>query len=202
MRLLLQILALAVAGAANAQGTFEAIVVNFSSDTALFMQGTAGWTFQPTTNISVTELGAFNYLLSGQDAIPVGIWTAGGTLIASNSITTNSPVLNQTRYQSITPVPLNPGQTYHIGAFVNGVISPNILGNGLGDFAPGPGILIGGYAVGTNGFSFPSPIPGGAGYILQAPNFRYTGNVPEPAAFAFLCLGTLALVLWPAGRRC
>jgi len=42
----------------------------------------------------VTALGSFDYLVSAQGPIAVGLWTADGTLLASTTITTGSTLAN------------------------------------------------------------------------------------------------------------
>src|SRR4051812_22841725 len=69
-----------------------------------YANGTAGWTFQPAIAISVTSLGCFDYIASGQSPIYVGLWGSDGSLLASNTITASSPLFDITRYEPITPV--------------------------------------------------------------------------------------------------
>src|SRR5438552_13803075 len=133
MKILLQIAALALVLTAKAQGNSEA-VLNFSSSLAGSVNGTAGWSFQPLSSITVTGLGAFNYIVANQGNIAVGLWNSAGALLASNTITASSGLTNQTRYESITPVLLDSGSTYHLGAFAlnSGTILVNVVSPDLG----------------------------------------------------------------------
>src|SRR5215470_11768968 len=99
---------------ASASKATEGILSYVGSDGG-FVVGTAGWTFQPLTPISVTSLGCFDYILNANSQSPmsVGLWADNGTLLASNSVTASSPLVDQSRYEPITPVTLTPGLTYH-----------------------------------------------------------------------------------------
>src|SRR5664279_2281405 len=120
MKFLLSLAALAVTCTGLAQGTSEAIV-NYSDSISSFGIGsTAGWTFQTTTPVNATALGCFARVFIDNptiNSIEVGLWNNSGALLASNSITPSSQVTGQSLYQSITPVLLNPGETFHIGAY-------------------------------------------------------------------------------------
>src|SRR5690242_17720371 len=107
MKRLLQVLAVAVACSASAQGNFEAIN-NYSSPNPIVATstGTVGWSFQPTTDINLTALGCFNYIVSAQGTTFVGLWSDTGSLLASNAITQASSLVNQSRYEFVTPVSL------------------------------------------------------------------------------------------------
>ena len=194
--MLLQIAALALVSTAIAQGNSEA-VQNFSSPTSGSLNGTVGWTFTTMNSLSVTGLGAFNYVVAGQGSIEVGLWADNGTLLASNTITVTSGFTNQTRYESIQPVLLVPGNIYHIGAFALGgtilvdVVSPDVGGS----VTISPDIQLRGTAEsGGTTFAFPAentPLDAG---IYLGPNFRYSSSVPEPSIFSLLALGTAAFV--------
>jgi len=195
--MLLQIAALALVSTAIAQGNSEA-VQNFSSSTAGSVNGTVGWTFTTLNSLSVTGLGAFSYIVAGQGSIQVGLWADNGTLLASNTITASSAATNQTRYESIQPVTLVPGNIYHIGAFALGgsilvdVVSPDVGGS----VTISPDIHLRGTAEsGTTTFGFPAentPLDAG---IYLAPNFRYSAGVPEPSTITLIAVGGLGLTL-------
>lgn len=200
---MLQIAALALVLTAKAQGNSEAIL-NFSSSTAGSINGTVGWTFQTINSLSVTGLGAFNYIVASQGNIQVGLWADDGTLLASNTITAGSAITNQTRYESVQPVLLVAGNIYHIGAFAPGgsilvnVFSPDLPGTSL---TVSSDIHVRGTAESGTGFGFPvenAPLDAG---IYIGPNFRYSPGVPEPSTFALLSLGGLALAGFRRKRR-
>ena len=91
------------------------------------LAATAGWTFQTTNAFTVTELGCFANVFEdnpGVTSVQVGLWDDSGSLLASNSITPASTLFDQTRYESITPVSLSPGQVYHLGVYYSGAPWP------------------------------------------------------------------------------
>lgn len=155
-----------------------------------------GWTFQPLADINVTALGTFDYIVSGAGGWQVGLWRADGTLLASETITASSAAVNQSLYQSITPVLLTAGQTYYVavyspsGPFPFYVVGPNADPNGYATMSPE--IQLGIIAYSPNaGFAFPSTTAGLPGDAIIAPNFQFQA-VPEPST---LCLlgGTIIL---------
>lgn len=193
MKILLQLAALALVLTANAQGTTEA-VLSYSNAIAGIFQGTVGWTFQTTAEITVTDLGAFTNVVASQTNIQVGLWDSSNNLLASNTITPSSTLSNQTRYASINPVLCVPGIVYHLGAFYPNAssISLNVVDPALdGTVALSPEIQLRGSAQNTNS-SFASPIElnGADGSIYLAPNFKYS-LVPEPSGLTLFCLGGL-----------
>jgi len=198
MKLLLSIAIAAVAWTASAQGTFQAIL-SYSNEIPALVFGTAGGTFQTPGFITVTELGCFNYLFAqNQGPIQVGLWGPDGSLLASNTITSSSALLDQTRYESITPVPLDPYVAYHLGAFSpNGSISLNIASPTLdGGVATSAEIQLLTSAASTNGvFMSPPGIPGTGGAFYLGPNFQFQDRVPEPFTLPLLLFGLAGLLL-------
>jgi hypothetical protein len=64
-KLLLLLGTLAGICTANAQGTFEAITdYSLAGALSTAVPGTGGWTFQPLVNMTVTELGALDILIT------------------------------------------------------------------------------------------------------------------------------------------
>ena len=205
MRFLLAIAALVAAWTACAQGTSEAILsYNGGSLIVIDVSGTAGWTFQPTSPITVTDLGCLDEVFVRNPTVAlmeVGLWAPNGLLLASNSITPGSTLFNQSRYESITPVLLDPGQTYHLGAYspTGGIFLghwSNIPGFGW-SISTSPEIQVGSSAYNTAGFGFPPEEAGSGGSIYAGPNLRYQGGVPEPHSGLLLGLGGLLI----AARR-
>jgi hypothetical protein len=204
MKFLLSLMMFAATCTAFAQGTSEAILSYYANDTSGVVSSTAGWTFQPTNGfLTVTSLGCFaNVFVNNPtaNAIEVGLWAPDGSLLASNSITPSSTLSDQTRYESITPVVLDPGQLYHVGVFYLGgslgldVASPS-TGGSVSNSLP---IQLDGAVHSTSGFTSPTVQDGPAGSIYVGPNFEYQGGgVPEPSAGLLLGLGGVLL----AARR-
>src|SRR4051794_39543468 len=79
---------------------------------------TIGFSFTPASNVVVTALGVWD--ASTGDPLTqshqVGIWTAGGTLLASGTVPANGPLTGSWRYVSISPVTLTAGQSYIVGS--------------------------------------------------------------------------------------
>ena len=158
-----------------------------------------GWTFQPLTDIDVTALGAFDYVVPGTGVLDVGLWDSTGTLLASGTISATSTSINQSLYQSITPVMLTAGQTYYLaayspsGSFSFYVVGPDNGPNG-GNATMSPEIQLGAAAYTPDaGFAFPSTTEGSSGDAVIAPNFQFE-VVPEPSTFCLLGGGLIILM--------
>ena len=201
MKILLQIAALGLVLTANAQGTSEA-VLNYSTSVNGNFNGTAGWSFEPVNSLSVTGLGVFNYIIMNQGDTQVGLWAANGTLLRSNTITASSALNNQSRYESITPILLVPGQVYHLGVYVpaTGTVLLGVVTPDTGTVNISPDVHLRSTANTGPGFVFPAEAAPPDGAILLGPNFRYN-FVPEPSSFALLCLGAFAVTLVRRKKR-
>jgi hypothetical protein len=201
MKLLLSIFTAAAIGTAYGQGTFEAIQ-GFNNTSPSFWDGTAGGTFTVTNPVTVTALGAFDYLFGlNSGTIQVGLWDSTGALIASSMISSTNPPVNQSRYQPINPVVLNPNQTYSMGAFsTNGTIFLNIASPALGSsITNAPEIVLGNSARFEGGFAAPTAVTNTPGSLYLGANFEIQGAVPEPATGL---LAGLAGLLLAAYRFC
>ena len=191
---------LAAAWTAGAQGTSEAILGYYAGIAGIFLDQTAGWTFQVATPITVTELGCLVDSIPNNSAaaqIEVGLWAPNGSLLASNFITPGSPLVDQSRYEPVAPLALGPGQTYSIGIYVPAdfssfdVVVP-ILG---GSISLAPEILLFGTASGTGGFTSPSSDPLADGGAFLGPNFRFQS---QPALAIQLSTTNQVRLSWPA----
>jgi len=199
MKEFIAIASLAAAWTASAQGTFQAIEDYNTSNTG-FVNGTAGWTFQTTAPITVTALGAFTNAIANDGTFAVGLWNSSGSLLASNLITAVSSLAGLARYESVTPVFLDPGQVYYMGAYaLSGtstleVYAPGDPGSVSVTFSPE--IQLGGLAQANGGFVFPTAVPGANGAVWLGANFAFQDRVPEPSAFTLLGLGGCILAAW------
>ena len=114
----------AVILAVGATGAWAQAVTTFSGGTqyAIYYgsstRDVVGYRFTVSSPLSVSDLGVWNADTDGlTSAHQVGIWDSSQTLIASVTVdpATGTPV-GQWTYASITPVVLNPGETYTAGA--------------------------------------------------------------------------------------
>jgi hypothetical protein len=208
MRFLLSIVVLAAAWTAGAQGTSQPAIQGYSNPIpgGALVSATAGWSFQPATTITVTELGCLaDFFLNNPTASPleVGLWNnSTSLLLASTFITPGSSNINQFLYESVTPHDLNPGITYSIGVYSSGgtcTLDIATPARNNGSVTTSPDILSLASAEGTGGFAVPT---GGAddnvpNSAFLGPNFLYSGGIPEPSSGVLLALGGLLL----AARR-
>jgi len=81
---------------------------------------TMGFEFTPSQSMTVAELGVLdlnhNGVMDGSIAIPVGLWTSTGTLLASATVPGNATLSGNSFFATISPVQLNAGTRYVIGA--------------------------------------------------------------------------------------
>jgi hypothetical protein len=134
--------------------------------------------------------------------LEVGLWNSSGLLLASTFITLGSSNINQSLYEPVSQVGLNPRNTYSIGVyFPSGTCTLDVATPTInnGSVSTSLDILSLASAEGTGGFVVPTgglddKVPNAA---FLGPNFRYTGGVPEPSSGLLLALGGLLL----AARR-
>jgi hypothetical protein len=161
------------------------------------INGPISWTFEPTTDMDVTTLGAFNYIVP-HGGVEVGLWDSSGDLLASEMITPASLLVDQTLYQSITPVALTADEIYYLAAYSTAgslqaiVVTPDSAPNGFATMSPD--IQLGEVAYNPNsGFAFPSTVDGDPGDAIIAPNFEYVAT-PEPTTLALAGAGSLVFL--------
>jgi len=186
---------------ASAQGCYEALNIQNVGGGVGAANGTAGWAFQPTTEISVISLGCLDNIFQANstDSVSVGLWDSGGALLSSITVTPSSQLVSSTRYESVAPVFLAANQTYHIGAYNPlGVIAYWVADNTYFQyFTTSPSIQLRGFAAASGGFVFPKELEGGTGIVPLGPNFQYT-VVPEPSCIMLLGAGGMGILL---GRK-
>jgi hypothetical protein len=194
----------ALAAACSARAQSEAMLGFVGTTSSNFTPiysvqfGPVGWTFTPQTDISVTALGAFAYCLPGT-GLEVGLWNSSGTLLASDNITTAGLLIDQSYYQSVTPLELTAGQTYFLGAYSSAgsfqsvAIDPND-GSSDGSATMSPEIQLDQAAyLNSFTFEFPSTTSGSPGSAIVAPNFEFE-PVPEPSSLCLLGVGPLVFL--------
>lgn len=94
-------------------------LVTFTAPGSIFTNNvfTLGYEFTTRNSINITALGVFDYGHDGFSAPEqVGLWTSGGTLLASAFVSSSDPLVGDFRYHSIKPVWLAPRADYVIGA--------------------------------------------------------------------------------------
>ena len=198
MRFLLSIVMLAVVCSARAQGTSQAILGYTNAIVGLF-SGTAGWTFQVTNAVTVTELGCLaNFFVNNPTAnqVQVGLWASDHSLLASSSISPTNAQVELSLYDSIAPVLLTPGQPYYIGVYYpGGLVGLDVVAPTIGGLVFASTHIVSlATAYSPGGFTWPAMEAGTIGAAYLGPNFRY---VPEPSSIVLFGLG----VLWLAVRR-
>lgn len=198
MKTLFCLLLLASTLAANAQGTI-ALQSYGATDLGIAL-GTAGWSFQPLTNVSVTALGCFEYVVTNENnPIVVGLWAADGTMLASANVTTNSTSISAARYEPIDPVLLSTNQTYYLGAYSTSGMIINVFASTEGGFANmAPEIQLGQAVSSTNAaLAFPGMAIASPDSAVLAPNFEFQdGTLPPVLNIA--PAGSDVLISWSA----
>ena len=206
MKFLLAFLMLTAGWRAGAQGTSEAIL-GFTNAIQGTFTGTAGWTFQVTNAVTVTDLGCISdfFINNGTTSpLQVGLWGDGPSPLASVSVTPSSSLVGQSLYESVGEVIIGPGQTYHIGVFFGGVLySLDVVAPALDGFvstAQPLASLSAARGGDSAGFVSPATVPGTEGAAFLGPNFLWR-DVPEPSSGLLLVLGGLLLAVRKLKRR-
>jgi len=157
---------------------------------------TGGWSFTPSQMIKVDSLGCIlgnTYMTTG---VQVGLWKADGTLLSSNTVYSNSPQINTSQYEPITPVFLNAGSTY----FIAGHAATNnwiICGAGAPAMATQVGFNGYAYSAANTGFVFPTNDPtGSAGQFAMVANFEFEA---APELSIQVTKTNAVIVFWQAG---
>jgi hypothetical protein len=185
---------------ASAQGAFEAVhpypATSSGSVIGTGTGGTIGWTFEPLTEIRLTDLGCFQSYAQNSGAVQVGVWSDTGTLLASNIVSATDLLINSSVYQPVTPVVLSSNTVYRIGLHALSGNTPFSIAIPPDDGAisMSADIQLHSAVNAASGFTFPVNNLGD-GMMFVGPNFRYDWTIPEPSTVTIFGLGLLALVV-------
>lgn len=177
--------------------TADGLSANWRNVIGANQSATAGWAFRVGAEaVEVKALGMYDATNGMQDPHRVGLWTAGGALLAEATLPsgTASQRIGSYRYVAITPVILAPNQTYVVGAYFGPVADQ--CGTACGDvmlyrgdevydpritFAQSRQTLSIG---GAGSLAFPNVFAGvDEGFF--GPNFLLSADLtPDPFAFA------------------
>jgi len=128
----------------------------------------------------------------------MGLWTSGGTLLASATVFSNSPTFDFSQYVPITPVLLRANSNYIVAG---GVPSGFWLWDGFDPGYTSPAINYTGTAS-ANGssFTFPNnfyPAEPGDGPDIVVANFQYQVTPPPKIQITIQTNNEVAIT-WPA----
>lgn len=189
-------LLLVVGGASQAKADFIAANMTGFGITGS-VQGTVGWSFNVLSPISVTQLGWMGRDIQANHQ--VAIWTAGGTLLVTDTVLTTDPLTGLFRYHSVAPTVLGPG-TYVIGGEND---AQETYGGLAQTFSTAPQVqFIQGVGIFGVGLQFPTLLTGSDPAIF-GPNFQFTDAlaVPVPAGLVLSGIGILCVVGFQRFRR-
>lgn len=171
----------------SAQAATIAFAFNDPSSGAASAQGNDGFRFQPTAAIQVTSLGYYD---RNQDGLTlnhqVGIYDfLTQTLLASTTVGAGSTLDGLFRYNAITPLTLNAGQSYMVVGFHPGSTTQDLAASNPTGFTTAAPLTYQGYFLNYNS-SLSFPTTNGSGTFF-GPNFQFQpadAAVPEPSTFA------------------
>lgn len=156
-----------------------------------------GWAFSPNVAMTVVSLGYYAGNLQFASTHDVGLWTDGGTLLASATVTNaDTPGGTWFYFHPIAPVGLTAGETYVVGGTTGS--DPYTW-----DFSYDPvTIAYNGqltyiqnrYADGSV-LSYPGSVDTGPVRGFFGANFEFSSGVPEPSTLLLMLPALAALLL-------
>jgi len=148
---------------------------------------TVGWSFTANEDILVTDLGYYDRGADGlADDHLVGVWTIGGMLLGSATVTNANVLDGLFRYASISSLLLSAGMDYVIGALNSNSADGYIASVSFS--TPDEISFIQGRFAGGGSLAFPGSVDNTGGASIFGASFKFT-EVPEPGTLALLGLG-------------
>ncbi len=177
-------------------------------------EGTIGWGFTPTADITVTALGVFDWEDNGlRTTHPIAIWEAGGAMVVSATVQAGigSALTDGFRYEAVAATTLQAGHDYVIGALYRADPSgekDEMVQDGITTVTTDGHITLDSTTQGRFS-SFlvlfrpddVSPLPPAFGANFQFDQGAATTAVPAPPAAALLGIGVLSLCGYGWRRR-
>jgi hypothetical protein len=213
MNRICSVLAIVLAGLTVGVRTVSAtpiLALSNVTDSGFVVNETHGYSFTALDDLIATDLGIFDLDLGTNvvgdgltESHTVGLWKADGTLLSSVLVPagTAGTLVGGFRYESITPVLLEAGATFVVGAhYLSASIGDAYAFTGAATFTWDSLISVGSGLSFEGGFGFPTKalgeFHGGPNLIVSAaPDAT---PVPEPGTLALLGAG---LVSAAAARR-
>jgi hypothetical protein len=196
---------LLLAGVANAATAVDLDTPGSGYSSGLY---TLGFEFELSAAATVDKLGIYDWNSDGLENVAnVGLWLNDGTLLATVAIGsgTAGELIDQFRYGAISPVALQAGVRYVVGAYMDSGVTGTAtsLGTGqggTGSFNPLLSYVNDRFSNFDSAFGFPFETNNTGGVWLGA-NLHFGGDViPEPASWAMMIAG-FGVVGFAARRR-
>jgi hypothetical protein len=182
-----------------------------ASGVAVFMDGGPGWSFVPTTNLTVTSVGYLDPSTAGGDPnAVVSIWAGTNTVIASyTGITDPSAQLGDIVSAAVLPLALAAGQPYSITVSTAPLAGSTWYGSlfdNSGEVVPGAPFQVApelaqyqGWQLSQNGTFAPlSSDPGLNRQLLWlGPTFTYQIGLPRPTLTITQTNNNRVVLTWP-----
>jgi hypothetical protein len=182
-------------------GTIALDIIANNGNTGTNSAYSLGWRFQVNSPILVDSLGFFDNIITQNH--DVGIWDNGQNLLVTATVLPGDPQSGTApwRFHAIAPLSLSPG-TYYIAAETG----DDRFTSGPTSMTTAPEItFLNDQYVASPVLTFPTQSSGGGLQAYFGPTFTFTtgggGGTPEPATFAMMGAGLLAVVGLARRRR-